>query len=237
MTRPQSSHRLSIGSTPASNTPPRHSASRHHSHSVSLGAVNPSHRITRRKSMNASAVNSAAAVAAALQDDGTGISKRRSLNLKNSGGSRGFESTKHANSNHDRYDMREAFNNATKNVGDAANDESAVADDFLSPDNIVSMSKTKARRASEGAYLTKGEGKRASGGLTCEKCGKGYKHSSCLTKHLSVFSNPFVFQLLNLHLPPLSMHVPFQKALPCTRSSTWFWVFWLTLLMQVGTYS
>lgn len=52
------------------------------------------------------------------------------------------------------------------------------------------------RRASEGAHLmpggpegsTPGRGSRARSGseLKCEKCGKGYKHSSCLTKHLFV---------------------------------------------------
>jgi hypothetical protein len=46
--------------------------------------------------------------------------------------------------------------------------------------------KARIRRASEGSQLRK-EGKRASGGeLRCETCGKGYKHSSCLTKHLLV---------------------------------------------------
>lgn len=52
------------------------------------------------------------------------------------------------------------------------------------------------RRASEGAHVvlggpegsTPGRGSRARSGseLKCEKCGKGYKHSSCLTKHLFV---------------------------------------------------
>lgn len=54
------------------------------------------------------------------------------------------------------------------------------------------------RRASEGAHSvpgggtpegsTPGRGSRARSGseLKCEKCGKGYKHSSCLTKHLFV---------------------------------------------------
>lgn len=51
-------------------------------------------------------------------------------------------------------------------------------------------SKSRARRASEGSRL-KADGKRASGSdLKCEKCGKGYKHSSCLTKHLSVALHP-----------------------------------------------
>lgn len=47
------------------------------------------------------------------------------------------------------------------------------------------------RRASEGAHLVLGGapgGSRARSGseLKCDKCGKGYKHSSCLTKHLFV---------------------------------------------------
>jgi hypothetical protein len=49
------------------------------------------------------------------------------------------------------------------------------------------VTKARARRASEGSRLIKGESKRASGSeLKCETCGKGYKHSSCLYKHLSV---------------------------------------------------
>jgi len=45
-------------------------------------------------------------------------------------------------------------------------------------------SKARGRRASEASALTKK--KSASGELKCETCGKGYKHSSCLTKHLLV---------------------------------------------------
>ena len=43
--------------------------------------------------------------------------------------------------------------------------------------------KLKVRRASDGTRLTKKE-KAATGELKCEHCGKGYKHGSCLTKHL-----------------------------------------------------
>ena len=50
--------------------------------------------------------------------------------------------------------------------------------------------KVRNRRASDGAYLNESKGKRVSGELKCETCGKGYKHSSCLTKHLLVFSFP-----------------------------------------------
>lgn len=56
--------------------------------------------------------------------------------------------------------------------------------------------KVRSRRASDGGYLNKAEGKRVSGELKCDTCGKGYKHSSCLTKHLLVF--PFPPRLLVL---------------------------------------
>ena len=54
--------------------------------------------------------------------------------------------------------------------------------------NEKAASRARMRRASEGSKSSKLDGKRASATeLKCEKCGKGYKHSSCLTKHLSVY--------------------------------------------------
>lgn len=71
---------------------------------------------------------------------------------------------------------------------DDANDMSA--DDGASKDQ-----KARVRRASDGQPLTK-EGKKSSRvELRCEKCGKGYKHSSCLTKHLLVSLPPPVSPL------------------------------------------
>lgn len=46
-----------------------------------------------------------------------------------------------------------------------------------------SGAKVRARRASDGTALTKKE-KAAAAELRCEHCGKGYKHGSCLNKHL-----------------------------------------------------
>lgn len=186
--RPQSSHRLSMTSTSSSNMPTRHATSRHHSHSVSLGAVNPSHRITRRKSMNASAANNVAAIAAALYDmdeKGSAPSKRGSLNLKTAATTRGVESSRHGSTSRDRYTLDRLLGNTENSNGEAMdNEDSAVEDDLLPTENVSTESKARARRASEGSYLTKSEGKRSSGELRCDKCGKGYKHSSCLTKHL-----------------------------------------------------
>lgn len=175
--RPHSQQRLSEALTP-SNMPTRYSSSRQHSHSVSAGSIKPSHRVTRRKSMNNSAVPNAAAILVALEGfDGkaSGTSQRRSFNLKTFG------------------------NDSSSNVlRGLEGDEFAVDEDSPTMDDTAvsgrlgtneagrTMSKARTRRASEGSHLIKGEGKRSSNELRCEKCGKGYKHSSCLTKHLLV---------------------------------------------------
>jgi len=68
--------------------------------------------------------------------------------------------------------------------------ESAIDDDPIDEDmddeEESAFKQSRIRRASEGQHLTK-DGKKSGGGdLKCDKCGKGYKHSSCLTKHLHV---------------------------------------------------
>ena len=195
--RPPSQHRLSMSSTPSHNLPIRHTTSRHHSHSISLGAVNPSNRVTRRKSMTSTAVNNVAAIAAAISGAEEPLpgdvlqSSRRSFTLK-SGGIRGVESIALGK---DTGPSADPYPNDT--VGDHDDgpmvastygmDGSAVIDGLATGESEERMSKSRARRASEGAHLSRSEGKRSSGELRCEQCGKGYKHSSCLTKHLLVY--------------------------------------------------
>lgn len=142
--------------------------------------------------MNASAVNNVAAIAAALNDMdevGPASSKRGSLNMKTAASSRGLESSRLSSSSSDKYPLNGLGGNK-RNINEEAMDdeEFVVGDDFLPTENVTTGSTARARRASEGSYLTKSEGKRSSAELRCEKCGKGYKHSSCLTKHLSVLS-------------------------------------------------
>lgn len=76
----------------------------------------------------------------------------------------------------------------------AERDESAIDDDQnddMDDEENTDLNKSRTRRASEGQQLIKGDGKKAHGNdLRCEKCGKGYKHSSCLTKHLFVHASP-----------------------------------------------
>ncbi|KAL8768806.1 MAG: hypothetical protein Q9209_005095 [Squamulea sp. 1 TL-2023] len=176
--RPQSQHRLSASSNPSSNFPIRHQTSRHHSHSVSLGTLNPTHRVTRRKSMTSTGAN-AAAIVAALNGSGQPVPQhnRQSWNLKSNGTVRVADANSKSGN-----DL--ARNDTFADDDDMMQDDGDVADGM--PDGRAgnSVSKARVRRASEGAYLSKGEGKRTSGELRCEKCGKGYKHSSCLTKHL-----------------------------------------------------
>ena len=133
-----------------------------------------------------------AAVAAAINgaDEATfGPPNRRSLNSRTSGSTRGAESmslgntpglsttyTGNAVSKHDGLSGQET---------DAADNGTAVADGPPLAESGEYGSRTRGRRASEGSHLAKNDHKRATGSdLKCEKCGKGYKHSSCLTKHL-----------------------------------------------------
>ncbi len=68
--------------------------------------------------------------------------------------------------------------------------ESAIDDEPNDDDDVddeeTDFKQARMRRASEGQHLMK-DGKKTHGSdLKCDKCGKGYKHSSCLSKHLFV---------------------------------------------------
>lgn len=168
---------------------------RPHSHSISASAINPAHRVTRRKSMSSSAANNVAAIAAAAKGvigaplegasvGGSGSGQRRtskpptqfrgpSLNAAMASSMPGSGGSPFGSSSY----------NGTAAQGEAVVDGPVLA---TMPEHKLAESKSRIRRASEGSRL-KGDGKRTSGSeLKCEKCGKGYKHSSCLTKHLSV---------------------------------------------------
>ncbi|KAI9872776.1 MAG: hypothetical protein M1830_001206, partial [Pleopsidium flavum] len=192
--RPANQHRLSTSATPSSTLPVRPSSSRHHSHSVSLGAINPSHRVTRRKSMTSTAANNVAAMAAALNEAGEGSfgtnmpSTRRGMTSGRGNGVKSTESTSGGGASGSSGYPSPSSNgpshvkasSTTSNARDSRRGGSAIADD-LPPSNgldNVANNKGRGRRASEGAHLVKGEGKSASGGeLRCEQCGKGWEHT------------------------------------------------------------
>ena len=184
--------------------PIRQSNARHHNHSVSVGSVSQSHRVTRRKSMSSNGGTNLAAVAAAVKDATDeaadilpALSNRRSMTLKvnaassraaNAGGSvdvGNYPSPPSSLPNQGKHLERATRNSANADHGSAIVD--GPGDDQRVPEADASSNKNRMRRASEGSHLVKTEGKRMSSGeLRCDQCGKGYKHSSCLTKHLYV---------------------------------------------------
>ena len=154
------------------------------------------HRVTRRKSMTSTAMTNVAAIVAAARD-------REEHSLAAMPSDRKYLPVKIDRKNHmadsfaeeRQYTRgRELYStsdyqgvNDDMELEDRASSRDLVAVDGLVPIEKHSQgSKSRNRRASEGAHLTKSDGKRVSGELRCEKCGKGYKHSSCLTKHLYV---------------------------------------------------
>ncbi|KAH7135078.1 hypothetical protein B0J11DRAFT_151926 [Dendryphion nanum] len=185
--RPASQHRHSsnlAGSLPKS---------RPHSHSLSVGTIHQAHRSTRRKSMSSTAAGNVAAMAAAvkgmsgapLEPPPHNLSARRPS--KPSSQFRGPSIATSPSMASSVPSNGAVFGPGS--YGAAAKADIAITDGpalATMPESEKGNSKSRIRRASEGSRLSKGgEGKRTSSSeLRCEKCGKGYKHSSCLTKHL-----------------------------------------------------
>ncbi|KIX04799.1 uncharacterized protein Z518_05670 [Rhinocladiella mackenziei CBS 650.93] len=171
-------------SRPVSGSFSRHTpTARQHSHSISLAAINPSHRVNRRKSVNAAASSTAqAAIAAALREQGDATA----MPLQSHRRSVGSRKTTESHSMSSRPSMHSYFNGSSTASGqdnDAAVEDNSHDDELPPPSKNLST-KHRNRRASEGSYLIKGDNKKTSSDLRCDTCGKGYKHSSCLTKHL-----------------------------------------------------
>jgi hypothetical protein len=143
---------------------------RSHSHSLSVGSINPVHRISRRKSSSA---NASAAVAIALGIAAGNPDPKRAAKPAKAAFPSSLPDTSFVQATFEAKDMPLlAGHPALEPLPEAAK---------------AGPAKARARRASEGSRLIKGESKRASGSeLKCETCGKGYKHSSCLYKHLLV---------------------------------------------------
>ncbi|KAJ5103804.1 hypothetical protein N7532_004333 [Penicillium argentinense] len=151
---------------------------RHHAHSISLGAVNANHRVTRRKSVTTAAVNAAAAVAASMQEGGESASLPMAAHRRSLGGRKGLESTSVGGSSGFSSYLSRSMNSPSQElpVARKASPSNSEADGKPVP-------KGRNRRASEGAQ-TKTDGKRNPAELRCDRCGKGYKHGSCLSKHM-----------------------------------------------------
>ncbi|KAI5847727.1 hypothetical protein DFP73DRAFT_474814, partial [Morchella snyderi] len=183
-----------------------------HHRTHSIGSVN-THRITRRKSMSstAGAANMAAVVQAVKEAAAeipfslpapTGLARSPGKAVKTPIlGNSGYPSppsslptstvvpdpTLNGSNSNSNVTVEEnlQFPRKTGSLENGSGD-SAIAEGY-GPDAMKNAGGR--RRASEGAHLVLGGapgGSRARSGseLKCDKCGKGYKHSSCLTKHL-----------------------------------------------------
>ncbi|KAG9241898.1 hypothetical protein BJ878DRAFT_203087 [Calycina marina] len=178
--RPLSQHRLSMSAN--SGSLPRPSHARNHSHSVSSGSLIPNSRVSRRKSVSTNAASNVAAMVAAAQEagDSLGIPVTNRIKSMNRVSRSAVGSLPSPPASLQSTRMRISSGKLDK--GESAIDDEM--DEDMEDKDGSSFNQSRIRSASEGHHLTKDGKKASSGDLKCEKCGKGYKHSSCLTKHL-----------------------------------------------------
>ncbi|CAG7944227.1 unnamed protein product [Penicillium salamii] len=145
-----------------------------HAHSISLGASNSNHRVTRRKSVTTTAAHAAAAVAASMEG-GESTSLPMGAHRRSLGGRKGLESASVGSAS--------GFSSYLSRSINSPSQESPARKGSPGSDHSDGKLKNRNRRASEGAQL-KADGKRAAAAIRCDRCGKGYKHGSCLSKHM-----------------------------------------------------
>jgi hypothetical protein len=186
-------HRPSLSSVSSSGLVGRQSHSRNNSYSLlTASALNPTHRVTRRKSVTNPGTN-VAAITAAIRDG------ERSPAMPITLGARRNTSSKTAAA---RAAIVSSLpsppaslpSQTHKAMSDLKLQDSAIDDDgndmSADEDPNDKSQKARARRASDGQPLLK-EGRKSNRiEVRCDKCGKSYKHSSCLTKHLLVSLPP-----------------------------------------------
>lgn len=189
------SHRPSVSSNPLpALSVARQPHSRTNSHSLLSGSLNSNHRVTRRKSMTNTGANVAALAAALQQESGDkamplpiSINARRNTISKN-GLSRSAVVGSLPSPPASLPTHKFITSDGTVNMQDSAiDDEVHMSGDEGDNSNNGSSGaqKNRNRRASDGQQPAPKESRKINRPeLRCEKCGKGYKHSSCLTKHL-----------------------------------------------------
>ncbi|KAK1781711.1 hypothetical protein QBC45DRAFT_38202 [Copromyces sp. CBS 386.78] len=186
------SHRPSVSSNPIpALSIARQPHSRTNSHSLLSGSLNSNHRVTRRKSMTNTGANVAALAAALQQESGDkamplpiSINARRNTISRN-GLSRSAVVGSLPSPPASLPTHKFVTSDGTVNMQDSAIDDEVHMSGDEGNNSSSGANKSRNRRASDGQSAPK-EGIRKINRpeLRCEKCGKGYKHSSCLTKHL-----------------------------------------------------
>lgn len=189
--RPLTHQRPSL-STPSSSLPTRQAHARTSSHSLLTGALNPNHRVTRRKSVTTQAPNVAALTAAMADPEQSAAipiangARRNTMSKPAASKAPIAASLPSPPASLPTHKMAATLDSKiTNNVDSAIDDDSNPSADEGS-DNFQAA---RMRRASDGQPLSK-EGKKGNRvEVRCDQCGKSYKHSSCLTKHLLVISS------------------------------------------------
>ncbi len=184
--RPLTHQRPSL-SAASSSLPARHTHARNSSHSLLTGTLNPNHRVTRRKSVTNQTANVAALTAAIADGD-----PATAIPIANANARRNTMSKAAKMSIAASLPSPPASLPLQRSLAESKlHQESAIDDDSMSGDDAEgSVDGNRARRASDGQPLTKDGKKSNRVEVRCETCGKGYKHSSCLTKHLLVIPVP-----------------------------------------------
>lgn len=169
-------------SSASSALPGRQSHARTSSHSLLTGALNANHRVTRRKSVTNPNTN-VAAIAAALRESelsgalpiNNGVRRMSKSAAARAAIAGSLPSPPASLPNHKSIpETKQELNGSA--IEDDMNDGSA-------DEGTTKFQKARQRRASDGQTLK--ESKKSNRvEVRCDKCGKGYKHSSCLTKHL-----------------------------------------------------
>lgn len=158
-------------------------------------SLSANHRVTRRKSITNPSAN-VAAVTAALTEAGdmamplpiTVGSRRNTMSKYGNARSGLLGSLPSPPASLPTHKFVMGAGGAVGHTQDSAIDDDQ--NDRSADEADRTFQKARIRRASDGQPLVKEGRKSNRPELRCEKCGKGYKHSSCLTKHLLVPSLP-----------------------------------------------
>lgn len=181
-TRPLAHQRSSLSNS--SVLPGRQSHARTGSNTLLGSSLNASHRVTRRKSVTNAGTNVAALTAA--------VSGEQSAAMPIANGGRRNTISKNARaalvgslpSPPASLPSHKPISDVKGEMQDSAIDDEA--NDMSADEAGNEADPARVRRASDGQPLTKDGKKSSRVEVKCDKCGKGYKHSSCLTKHLLV---------------------------------------------------
>lgn len=181
--RPLTLQRPSVSTPSATTIPGRQSHARNNSHSLLSSSLNANHRVTRRKSVTNPGPNVAALTAAVANSEQT-----TAIPIVNGGRRNTFSKAALAKTSLvGSLPSPPASLPAHKTIPEIKHDahESAIDDgNDVSADEDAKSQNARMRRASDGSPLAKDSKKSNRVEVRCDKCGKSYKHSSCLTKHL-----------------------------------------------------